>query len=284
MDKSKLKKTGSIAVNALLYAFLLICILSVFLTVSSKKEADGAVEVLGYQMRIVTSESMAKSEYTDVSTYRIKDIPLRSMVFVKVMPDDPAEADEFYRSLKVGDVLTFRYVYATQVTITHRIIAITEKDTGGFVIELAGDNKSAEGGDLTQIIDTSIPNNTNYVIGKVTFQAKLFGAAMSFLMQPIGIVLLIILPCFVIIMLEVLKIANVLTAEKKAKEQKDLKDFVEQLKKRELEKSEKAIKAADDAEKHPNEYRKYLEDLKKDGKPLPAGEMIKKDSEAISAP
>lgn len=221
MDKSKLKKTGSIAVNALLYAFLLICILSVFLTVSSKKEADGAVEVLGYQMRIVTSESMAKSEYTDVSTYRIKDIPLRSMVFVKVMPDDPAEADEFYRSLKVGDVLTFRYVYATQVTITHRIIAITEKDTGGFVIELAGDNKSAEGGDLTQIIDTSIPNNTNYVIGKVTFQAKLFGAAMSFLMQPIGIVLLIILPCFVIIMLEVLKIANVLTAEKKAKEQRE---------------------------------------------------------------
>jgi hypothetical protein len=72
--------------------------------------------------------------------------------------------------------------------------------------------------------------------------------------------------------------------EKKAKEQKDLKDFVEQLKKRDLEKSEKAIKAADDAEKHPNEYRKYLEDLKKDGKPLPAGEMIKKDSEAISAP
>ena len=221
MDKSKLKKTGSIAVNALLYAFLLICILSVFLTVSSKKEADGAVEVFGYQMRIVTSESMAKSEYTDVSTYKIKDIPLRSMVFVKVMPNDPAGADEFYRSLKVGDVLTFRYVYATQVTITHRVIAITEKDTGGFVIELAGDNKSAEGGDLTQIIDTSIPNNTNYVIGKVTFQAKLFGAAMSFLMQPIGIVLLIILPCFVIIMLEILKIANVLTAEKKAKEQRE---------------------------------------------------------------
>ena len=68
MDKSKLKKTGSIAVNALLYAFLLICILSVFLTVSSKKEADGAVEVYRYQMRIVTSESMAKSEYTDVSS------------------------------------------------------------------------------------------------------------------------------------------------------------------------------------------------------------------------
>ena len=219
MDRSKLKKTGSVAVNALLYIFLLICILSVFLTVSSKKDSNGAVEIFGYQMRIVTSESMAKCEYTDVSEYRIKDIPLRSMVFVKVMPNDRNEADEFYRSLKVGDVLTFRYVYATQVTITHRITSITEKETGGFVIELAGDNKSADDGQLTQVIDTSIPNNTNYVIGKVTFQARLFGALMSFLMQPMGIIILIILPCFVIIMLEVLKIANLFTADKKKREQ-----------------------------------------------------------------
>ena len=72
--------------------------------------------------------------------------------------------------------------------------------------------------------------------------------------------------------------------EKSVKEQKDLREFVEQLKKQDLEKSEKAIKAADDAEKRSNEYHKYLEDLKKDGKPLPAGETLKKDAEAIAAP
>ena len=72
--------------------------------------------------------------------------------------------------------------------------------------------------------------------------------------------------------------------EKQVEEQKDLKEFVETLKKQDLEKSEKAIKAADDAEKRSNEYHKYLEDLKKDGKPLPAGETLKKDAEAIPAP
>ena len=221
MDKSKIKKVSKIALDVLLYIFLAICIFAVFVTVLSKRDSDGAAEVFGYQIRVVTSDSMSESEFTDVATYKIKDIPIRSMVFVKVMPDDPAEADEFYRSLKVGDVLTFRYVYTTQVTITHRITSITEKDTGGFIIELAGDNKNSEDGQLTQVIDTSIPNNTNYVIGKVTGQAYLLGLLMSFLMQPVGIILLIIVPCFIIILLEVLKIVKVLGADKKKREQEE---------------------------------------------------------------
>ena len=72
--------------------------------------------------------------------------------------------------------------------------------------------------------------------------------------------------------------------EKKVEEQKNLRDFVEQLKKQDLEKSEKAIKAAADADRRSNEYHKYIEDLQKDGKPLPAGETLKKDAEAIAAP
>ena len=215
MDKSKIKKVSKIALDVLLYIFLAICIFAVFVTVLSKRDSDGAAEVFGYQIRVVTSDSMSESEFTDVAAYKIKDIPIRSMVFVKVMPDDPAKADEFYRSLKVGDVLTFRYVYTTQVT------SITEKDTGGFIIELAGDNKNSEDGQLVQVIDTSIPNNTNYVIGKVTGQAYLLGLLMSFLMQPVGIILLIIVPCFIIILLEVLKIAKVLGADKKKREQEE---------------------------------------------------------------
>ena len=235
MDKAKIKKIGKTTLDVLLYIFLAICILAVFVTVSSKRDSDGASEVFGFQIRIVTSDSMAESEFTDVRAYKIKDIPIRSMVFVKVMPDDPAEADEFYRSLQIGDVLTFRYVYTTQVTITHRITAITEKDTGGFIIELAGDNKNSEDGQLVQIIDTSIPYNTNYVIGKVTGQAKVFGVFMSFLMQPVGIILLIILPCFIIILLEVLKIAKVLGADKKKREQEEKQkkdDELEELRKK----------------------------------------------------
>lgn len=221
MKKATIKKIGKIVVNVLLYLFLAICIFSVLVTVLSKKDSDGAAKVFGHEMRIVTSDSMAKCEFTDVSDYKIKDIPVRSMVFVKTVPEDPAKADEFYRSLKVGDVLTFRYVYTTQVTITHRITSITEKETGGFIIELAGDNKNAEYGQLTQVIDTSIPNNTNYVIGKVTGQSRVLGNFMTFLMKPVGIILLIILPCAIIILLEVLKIVKVFGEDKKKREQEE---------------------------------------------------------------
>lgn len=219
MNKVKLKKIGNIILDVLLYLFLAICVFSVLLTVLSKKDSDGAAEIFGYQMRIVTSESMAKCDMTDVSDYDIKDIPLRSMVFVKLMPDDPEKADDWYRDLEVGDVLTFRYVYTTQITITHRITSIEEKPTGGFIIRLQGDNKNSEDGLLPQEIDTSIPNNTNYVIGKVTGQSKLLGVCMSFLMQPIGIVLIIMLPCVIIILLQVIKIVRVLLEEKRIKVQ-----------------------------------------------------------------
>ena len=246
MNKSNVKKLGSILVNLLLCIFLTVCVLSVFFTVFSKKDTDGAAEMFGYQMRVVTSDSMAKCELTDVSDFEIKSIPVRSMVFVKVMPEDPAEADAWYRSLKVGDVLTFRYVYSSQVTITHRITSITEKETGGFIIELAGDNKNSEDSQLRQTIDTSIPNNTNYVIGKVTSQAYVFGFIMSFLMQPIGIVLVIIVPCFIIMMIEIIKIAGVLSADKKNKlqEENDKKDSeLEELRRKlaELERQKKEL-------------------------------------------
>lgn len=221
MDKAKMKKTGKIILDTLQYFFLVLCILSVIITLSSNRDQDGAAEVFGYQMRVVASDSMAKCELTDVSDFEIKDIPLRSMVFVKVIPDDPAEAEAFYRDLEVGDVLTFRYVYTTQVTITHRITSIEEKDTGGFIIRLAGDNKNSEDGQLEQVIDTSVPNNTNYVIGKVTGQSKLFGFVMSFLMQKIAIVLIIIVPCAAIILFEILKITKVLGADKKEREREE---------------------------------------------------------------
>ena len=248
MDKSKAKKIGSVVANTLLCLFLAICIFAVVLTLFSKRSSDGAAEIFGYQMRVVTSDSMAKSEFTDVSNFEIKDIPIRSMVFVEVMPDDAADADEWYRSIKVGDVLTFRYVYTTQVTITHRVTSITEKETGGFIIELAGDNKNSEDGQLIQKIDTSIPNNTNFVIGKVTGQAYLLGLIMSFLMQPAGIVFIIIIPCAIIMIVEIVKLVKALTADKKSKAKKEAEakdQELEELRRRlaELEKGKSATES-----------------------------------------
>ena len=249
----KIKKAGKIFLDVLMYIFLAVCICAVVLTVISKRDSDGAAEIFGYQLRLVTSSSMAACEHTDVSEFEIKDIPLRSMVFVEVMPEDPEKADAWYRSLRVGDVLTFRYVYTKQVTITHRITSITEKETGGFVIELAGDNKDSDKSTLYQTIDTSVPNNMNYVIGKVTGQSYLLGVVMSILMQPIAIVLIIIVPCVIIIILEVLKIVRVFTDEKKEKERiaaKEKDDELEELRRRlaELEMSQKPSENGEDKE------------------------------------
>ncbi len=219
MEKSRIKKIGRVILNVIIYIFLAVCICAVILTLFSKRDSDGAAEIFGYQMRIVSSSSMEKCEHTDVSDYEIKSIPLRSMIFIQLVPEDEKEADEWYGELEVGDVLTFRYVYHTkQETITHRITSITEKETGGYIIELEGDNKNSDSDQLYQTIDTSVPYSTNYVIGKVTGQARVFGAIMSFLMEPYAMILVVILPCVIIMLIEILKIVKVIAENKRAKQ------------------------------------------------------------------
>ena len=157
------------------------------------------------------------------------------MVFVKVMPKDKAEAYEWCKSLKVGDVLTFRYVYTTQETITHRIVDIEEREDKSFVISLQGDNKSSELGALTQTIDTSVENSPNYIIGKVVGQSKLTGLIVTFLRSPVALVCCVIIPCFVIAVWEILKVMNLLGADKRKQEQEEKerqKNELEELKRR----------------------------------------------------
>ena len=214
MNQQKKQKIVKIMLSVILYFFLALCIFSVIVTITSKKDVDGAAEFFGYQMRIVVSDSMEKCEFTDVSDYDIKSIPLRSVIFVKKMPTAADEANAWYADIKEGDVLTFRYVYSNQVTITHRVTSITQKE-GGYVIELAGDNKNSENSQMYQTIDTSIPENHNYVIGKVVGQSLLLGIVLSILKSVWGIVLIIILPCVGIIVYEVVKIVKVLGSERK---------------------------------------------------------------------
>ena len=79
---------------------------------------------------------------------------------------------------------------------------------------------------MRQTIDTSIPNSLNYIIGEVTGHSYLFGMFLTILKQPVGLICLIILPCFVIILIEVIKIINALGEGKKIKEkqEKEAKD------------------------------------------------------------
>lgn len=249
MKNKTVKKIVGIATNVVLYFFLALCIFSVIFTIFSKKDADGAANLFGFQMRVVITDSMAKSENSkDVSEYDIGSLPVNSMVFVDLVPEDKDEALEWYSELEVGDVLTFRYTYSTQLTITHRITGIREKygfvggeqKLIGYVIDLEGDNKSSSDQHLLkQTIDTSMrESSTNYVIGRVTAKSISLGLLITLLKNPVGIVFIVIVPCVIIIFLEVLKIINAFAADKKRaerqkQEQKDSE--IEELRRKLLE-------------------------------------------------
>ena len=218
---SKLSKALGIAVDVILYLFLAICLFALIISLVSKKDPDGAVNLFGREMRLVVSQSMEKSEYSrkDIEQYEIKDLKLRSMVFIERVPDDEEEAKEWYSRLAVGDVLTFRYVIgSSQQTITHRIIEITPKE-GGYVIQLQGDNRGESGDVSTQTIDTSESGETafNYVIGKVTGSSTVLGYIVYGIKQPIGTALIVIVPCCIIIIWHVIRIISVVSEDRKKK-------------------------------------------------------------------
>ena len=217
------KKILLIAGNVLLYVFLALCIFTLILTVfSPKDETDGTAELFGYQFRTVISDSMGACKDTDVSGYEIKSIPLYSMVFVQLVPDNSAEAAKWYEDIKEGDVLTVKYVYDTQVTITHRVIEKNPDGNGGYHLVLEGDNKNAENQEqLRQEIYTSDKDSYNYVVGKVTGQSVVLGSIVSLLRSTFGIIFIIILPCVLIILFEVIKIVGVLRSDKRRIEKEE---------------------------------------------------------------
>lgn len=217
----KVKKILKIGANVLTYAFLVLCIFTLFIAVSSKKDSDGAATVFGKQIRIIRSDSMAKSEFTDVSDYKIKSIPIKSLIIVETVPKAEAKREAWFSKLKVGDVLTFRYVFVSQETVTHRITEIQPKEGGGYIIKLQGDNTTSESGAGTQTIDTSDLESPNYVIGKVTGQSRALGVLVYALKTPVGIICIVILPCLIIIGLEIVRIIGVLQENKRKQAQEE---------------------------------------------------------------
>lgn len=217
LKKEALKGALRTLGDVLLYAVVALALFVLVISITAKKDDDGTATVFGKQLRFVQSDSMAKCELTDVSGFKIKSIPIKSCVFIEVVPEGEEEKAEWYRGLKVGDVLTFKYVYAKQETITHRIVNIVDNGTGGYVIVLEGDNKNSDSSLLTQTINTSLTDSPNYVIGKVTGQSYLLGLLVYAFKTPVGIICLIIIPCLIIIALEIMRLIRVLGKERKEK-------------------------------------------------------------------
>ena len=263
MTKSrKLKKLAKAIADVLVYVFIIIAMLSVTLTLVSSRSSDGAVTVFGKQMRIVLSESMERNEQTDVSAFEIKNIPIRSVVFIDTVPKDMSEAEKWYDTLKVGDVLTIKYVYVRQETITHRITKIEEKPGGGSYVTLEGDNKAADADTLVQVIDTTETNSPNYIVGRVTGFSLPLGFAITALKSPAGIICIIIIPALIILVTEIFRIARLLSEDKK--------------------KSERAERDAQLSELE--ELRRRLAELEGKANAAPVTEIAASESTAENAP
>lgn len=228
------KKVANIVLDVVVVAVLLLALFTMIVTVNAKKSKDGTATIFGYQLRFVQSGSMEKCAYTDVSKYKVKSIKVKSCVFIKTAPTSEKEINEWYKTLKVGDVLTFQY---KGEIITHRIVKIEEKETGnGYIITLKGDYKSSKDNEpAEQVIDTEVdtPATVNYIIGKVTGQSYLLGLCVYVLKLRVGIICFIIIPCLVIIVFQILRITKVLGEDKKNKrkeEQANKDDEIEELK------------------------------------------------------
>lgn len=242
------KKVANIVLDVVVVIVLLLALFTIVVTINAKKSKDkDASSIFGYQLRFVQSGSMEKCAYTDVSKYKVKSIKVKSCVFIKTAPTDPDKINEWYKTLKVGDVLTFQYNRENAANknnydgdskiITHRVIKIEKKETGnGYIITLKGDYKSSkENEPAEQVIDTEVdtPATTTYIIGKVTGQSYLLGLCVYILKKPVGIVCVIIVPCLLMIVIQIFRIANVMGADKKKKrkeEQASKDNEIEELK------------------------------------------------------
>ena len=238
VNKTKIKKISNVALNVLVYVFMALCIVAVIVTVFFPKSSDGAQTVFGYQFRLVTTGSMERSPETNVSGYAIKSIPQNSIVFIETVPDDPAEAADWYENeVQIGDVLTFKYLYERQIVITHRVVDKYPNPEGeGYVIVLEGDNKSENTNQNRQVIYTADEDSLNYIIGKVQGKSYIFGLFIGAMKTPQSLVLLIVLPCLAIIVMEVVKIFKVVNADKReqalvesAKKDEEILDLKNQL-------------------------------------------------------
>ncbi len=231
--KSGIRKAIQIAIDVVMVLFVAASVFVLAISIASKKDSDGTATVFNTQLRFVQSDSMGACEQTDVSNYKIKSIPVKSCIFIDTIPEDEIKRDEWLKTVEIGDVLTFKYVFTKQETITHRVVKIEDNGVGGYNITLEGDNKASNTGVLQQFINTSDADSPNYIIGRVIGQSYVLGVLVYALHQPVGISLIIIVPCAIIILLNVLRIVRVCSASKKEKaleEAKAQNDQIEELK------------------------------------------------------
>ncbi len=164
------------------------------------------------QYLVVVSSSMDGEKQED---YKIKTIPVKSLIAVDLVKEGKEE--DFYSSLKKGDVLTFNYLSLNNATITHRIISDPVKDDSGvYKITLRGDAVEES---ETQTLYSD--GRTGEILGKVTFVSLPLGQMYFFISSKPGTLILVILPCSLIAIIEICKIIYLISENRSRKKEEE---------------------------------------------------------------
>ena len=146
----------------------------------------GSLDFSDTETRVVVSGSMDGEPREE---YDIQTIPVGSMVFIQKVPEGPY-ANDFYSSLRIGDVVTFNYKNpATReiMVVTHRIIDISNHG-GDMRFTMAGD---AIKDDPTNSSEQVVYASSNDMIGKVTGVSEGLGDISVFISSAHGKAVLI---------------------------------------------------------------------------------------------
>ena len=207
MDKAKVKKAWNV-ISAVIVAFILIAAICALGVAVGYRVQGQTLTVGGTQIRLVLTGSMEGEAEDSIRTH--------SVIAIKTVPEDKEQADEFIRSLKEGDIITFRSSAPgeTGMVITHRIIDVRE-DGGEITFITKGDaNDSAD----------ASPVKAENVIGAVTGSDYPLGAILTFLTSSTGIVVCLIVPAALIMIYEIFRIAFLVSKDKKQKSQSEAED------------------------------------------------------------
>lgn len=165
----------------------------------------GSFDFSDTEAKIVVSGSMDGQP----RDYDISSIPTGSLILIR---DVPSDSDQFYSSLKVGDVLTFDYEHPVShelMVVTHRIIGITESG-GVYTYTLKGDSIAD---DPTNGSEQVVTSDSGDIIGKVVGVSHWLGVLAMFVSTWTGKVCLILIPCLILIASEVRNIVRILRGD-----------------------------------------------------------------------
>ncbi len=111
-------------------------------------------------------------------------------------------------NLNIGDIITFssKDIRYSGLTITHRIVGKQTIQNGNLVYRTKGDNNKSEDSSLVSFGD---------IYGKVLFRVPSVGVLYNFITNPFGFIISIIIPIIVILVINIVKVKQLVDEERK---------------------------------------------------------------------